>query len=85
MLTQDIGGHEDAMTGGAHQEVEDDEEEVVGDEGHSHGRRHLQDGRDHQRLLTANPTQSINNGSTEILENIKTLLSFLINLCPLKQ
>ena len=75
LLTQDIGGHEDAMTGGAHQEVEDDEEEVVGDEGHSHGRRHLQNGRDHQRLLTANPTHSINKGSTEIMENIKTLLS----------
>ena len=75
LLTQDIGGNEDAMTGGAHQEVEDDEEEVVGDEGHSHGRRHLQNGRDHQRLLTANPTHSINKGSTEIMENIKTLLS----------
>ena len=47
LLTQDIGGNEDAMTGRTHQEVEDDEEEVVGDEGHSHGRRHLQDGGDH--------------------------------------
>ena len=63
LLTQDIGGNEDAMTGGAHQEVEDDEEEVVGDEGHSHGRRHLQDGRDHQRLLTAYPVRNIKNVS----------------------